>query len=63
MQNKLTVEHLVMLVAILYIGSFMLRAKETFEQTKPRKDKLCGQLSINEAHMGYVFNSPPVPRR
>lgn len=59
----LTVEHLIALVAILFILYFMMttskKIKEQFEQitnsnSKP-KDRACGQESINYAFLDYVF--------
>lgn len=68
---EITFEHLVILVAILYILMFIIKTKERFEQdqdkeeskNKPNRDKACSQQSINYSHLHYVFNSPPVPRR
>lgn len=57
----LTVEHLIVLVAILFILYFMMttskKIKEQFEQitnSKP-KDRACAQESINYAFLDYVF--------
>jgi hypothetical protein len=61
MKFEITFEHLVMLVAILYILMFIVKTKEGFDQTK--QDKACSQESINYGHLSYMFNSPAVPRR
>jgi hypothetical protein len=66
MKLDITIEHLVMLVAILYIIYFMMTAKENFEQitnlnSKP-KDRACGQESINYAYLDYVFGGIKSPR-
>lgn len=64
---EITFEHLVILVAILYILMFIIKTKERFDQEesteKPKKDKVCSQESVNYGHLHYVFNSPAVPRR
>lgn len=65
---EITFEHLVILVAILYILMFIIKTKESFDQEEskdkpPQKDKACSQASINEGYLHYLFNSPPVPRK
>lgn len=66
---EITFEHLIMLVAILYILMFIIKTKESFEtemeskDTQKQKSKACSQESVNYGHLHYVFNSPLVPRR
>jgi hypothetical protein len=64
MKIEITIEHLIMLVAILFILSFLLKAKETFEagDQKP-KSKACGQESVNYGFQHYIFDSPKTPAR
>jgi hypothetical protein len=62
----ITIEHLAMLVAILFIIYFMMTSKEHFEQitnsnSKP-KDRACAQESINYAFLDYVFGGVKSPR-
>jgi hypothetical protein len=64
MKLDITIEHLIMLVAILYIIYFMMTAKENFEQiinSRP-KNRSCSQESINNAHLNYVFGGIKSPR-
>lgn len=67
---KVNIEHLVMLVAILFILFFILNIKENFqsednnnqnENVKPR-DKTCGQESVNYGFLHYIFNTLQSPR-
>ena len=64
MKLDITIEHLAMLVAILFIIYFMMTAKENFEQinSKP-KDRSCAQESINYAYLDYVFGGIKSPRQ
>lgn len=66
MKFNITVEHLVMLVAIFFIASFIMQNKEKFEQNLEKKDKTktkdCGQKSVNYSVLHYIFNSPSSPR-
>lgn len=40
------------------------KTKESFEDSnQSKKDKACGQQSINYGFLSYQFNSPDVPRR
>jgi hypothetical protein len=66
MKLDITIEHLAMLVAILFIIYFMMTAKENFEQitntnSKP-KDRACAQESINYAFLDYIFGGIKSPR-
>lgn len=65
---KVTFEHLLMLIAILYVIFFFMQKREKFEQEQSKtetikKDSLCGEESINNGYLHYIFNSPAVPRR
>lgn len=64
---EVTFEHLIMLVAILYVIFFFMQKREKFEQESKtetvKKDSRCGEESINYGYLHYVFNSPAVPRR
>lgn len=66
MNFNLSVEHLVMLVAIFFIISFITQTKEKFDQLVEKKDttktKDCGQKSVNYSMLHYIFNSPASPR-
>jgi preprotein translocase subunit YajC len=70
MKFEITFEHLIMLVAILYILMFVIKTKERFDQAQEKQeekkqkiDKACSQQSINYGYLHYVFNSPAVPRK
>jgi hypothetical protein len=75
---EITFEHLIILVAILYILMFIIKRKEGFEtevelKTKQEQQQLkniiqqktraCREESINHGFLHYAFNSPAVPRR
>lgn len=67
MKFDITIEHLVMLVAVLYIASFIMQTKEAFDSLVEKNDttntKECGQKSVNYNILDYIFTSPSVPRR
>ena len=65
---EVTFEHLLMLVAILYVIFFFMQKRENFEQEQSKKedvkkDSRCGEESIDYGYLHYIFNSPAVPRR
>ncbi len=63
---EITIQHLLILVVILFFIQFIFSNKENFEETKEKenkKDKECGQKSVNYGVLHYVFNSPKTPAR
>jgi hypothetical protein len=63
--TRITVEQLIMLVAILFIIYFVLNIKETFEllnsdnkESKPNskpKSTECSETAINNGYTDYIF--------
>jgi hypothetical protein len=60
----ITVEQLIMLVAILFIIYFVLNIKETFEllnsdnkepKPKPKSKSECSETAINDGYTDYIF--------
>ena len=59
--TRITVEQLIMLVAILFIIYFVLNIKETFEllnsdnkESKPKSTE-CSKTAINNGYTDYIF--------
>lgn len=73
---EITIQHLFILVIVLFFIQYILTSKEKFEQDnmeyikakiiqdkEMKKDKECGQKSVNYGFLHYVFNSPKTPAR
>jgi hypothetical protein len=62
---EITIQHLLFLVAILFLANYIFQKKESFENSSEtnKKDKACGQESINYGFLHYIFNSPKTPAR
>jgi hypothetical protein len=66
MKIEITIQHLLMLITVLFVLSFLLQKKEKFESeaenAKP-KNKACSQQSVNYGFQHYIFSGPKLPAR
>jgi uncharacterized membrane protein len=65
--KDITIWHFIILVAILFAIQYLFVKRENYESVqggdKKTDNKLCGETSIDQGFLYYIFNSPKTPAR
>jgi len=63
----ITIWHFIILVAILFMIQHLFVKRENYEsienKDKKQDNKLCGESSIDQGFLYYIFNSTKTPAR